>query len=217
MRPAVVEAFMLIRISINLALAAGLLLAAFGVLVAPGAALGGLALALLVAAGASTYAQEKSDSRSATTARRSRRAALIAGGGILAVWLLITGLVALLGPAAGVVLLAVVLPALVIWLSGLLPARFTMPIVRSFEQRLVPQPLPAAPAELSTKALCLAWQQSQRRLLDAPTAPARREIVSVRQQLLDEMERRDSAGFNRWLATGACSGIDPGGYLANDR
>jgi hypothetical protein len=208
---------MLIRISIIVALTVGLLLAAIGILVAPGGALGGLAFALLVAASTTTLTRENPDSRFATTSRRSRRAGLAAGGGTLAVWLLITGLVALLGPAAGVILLAVLLPALVIWLSVRFPARFTTSTTGSISQRLMPQWPPESPAELSTKALCLAWQHSQRTLLDAPTAPARREIACVRQQLLDEMERRDSAGFNRWLATGACNGSDPSSYLTTGR
>lgn len=208
---------MLIRISITVAMTAGLLLAAIGILVAPGAALSGLALALLVAAGITAHARENSDSRSTTTSRRSRQIGVTAGGATLAAWLLITGLVALLGPAAGVMLLAVLLPALVIWVSLRLPAGFTTSTTGSIGQQLMSHHLPASPAELSTEALCLAWQHSQRTLLNAPTAPARGEIVFVRQHLLDEMERRDTAGFNRWLTTGACSGTDPGGYLTTDR
>jgi hypothetical protein len=207
---------MLIRTSITLALTAGLLLAAIGILVAPGMALGGLAFALLVSAGATAHARENSDSRSASTSRRSRRVGLTAGGGILALWLLITGLVALFGSASGVILLTILMPALMIWLWWRLPAGFASSIAVGSSQRLMPEPPPVSLAELSTKDLCLAWQRSQRTLLEATTAPARREVVSARQQLLDEMERRDGAGFNQWLAAGACNGADPAGYLATD-
>jgi hypothetical protein len=209
-----VEAFMLIRISITVALTVGLLLAAIGVLVAPGAAFTGVAFALLVAAGTATYARENPDSRAAAASRSGRRAGLTAGGGTLAVWLPLTGLVALLGPASGIILVSALMPASVLWLWWRAPDRFASWTAVGGSRR--PPPAPVAPAELSTPDLCLAWQRTQRTLLEPLTAPARFEIVSARQQLLDEMERRDSAGFHRWLATGACGGTDPNRYLIID-
>jgi hypothetical protein len=67
---------------------------------------------------------------------------------------------------------------------------------------------------LSTPELCLAWRRSYLTLVDLPAGSARCELVAMRQSMLDELERRDSAGFQRWLDDGARAGGDPGRYLA---
>jgi hypothetical protein len=70
---------------------------------------------------------------------------------------------------------------------------------------------------LSTSELCLTWRRSYLALLDATSSPARCNIVRIRGCLLDELERRDPAGFTRWLDTGARAGSDPSRYLSTDR
>ena len=72
-------------------------------------------------------------------------------------------------------------------------------------------------AEVPTAELCLAWRRSYLSLLDLPPGPARDRVVSLRRELLDELERRDRAGFGRWIDTGARAGSDPGRYLSTDR
>jgi len=40
-------------------------------------------------------------------------------------------------------------------------------------------------------------------------SPAAADLMLLRQRLLDELERRDRAGFGRWLSTGARAASDP--------
>ncbi len=72
---------------------------------------------------------------------------------------------------------------------------------------------PEAYRALSTPHLCLAWRSSYLRLHRATTCPATAEIVQLRQRLLDELERRDHTGFQRWLSTGARAASDPSRYI----
>lgn len=75
--------------------------------------------------------------------------------------------------------------------------------------------LPPAPpvASLSTAELVRAWRGSFNSLLRAQTTAAISAIVVRRQQYLDELERRDPAGLQRWLASGARAASDPTRYL----
>ncbi|WIX98592.1 hypothetical protein QRX60_31575 [Amycolatopsis mongoliensis] len=58
--------------------------------------------------------------------------------------------------------------------------------------------------------LCLVWRRSHEELRRTPDDdPARAQLAVVRQLLLDELERRDPAGFARWLENGALAGSDP--------
>lgn len=63
---------------------------------------------------------------------------------------------------------------------------------------------------LSTAQLCHALRRSY-----APTPGNVLDLNQVRRrgELLDELERRDPAGFSRWLATEPSVGSDPGLYL----
>lgn len=61
--------------------------------------------------------------------------------------------------------------------------------------------------------LCLVWRRSDEELRRVPADdPDRGKLVAVRQLLLEEMERRDPAGFRRWL-DGAMTGTDPLPFL----
>jgi hypothetical protein len=54
--------------------------------------------------------------------------------------------------------------------------------------------------------------------LASPVEPAtRQQIIERRQETLDELERRDPAGFARWLAAGAAGGSDPATFVREDR
>ena len=54
--------------------------------------------------------------------------------------------------------------------------------------------------------------------LATPVEPAwRQEIIRRRQETLDELERRDPAGFARWLAAGAATDSDPATFVRGDR
>jgi hypothetical protein len=73
-------------------------------------------------------------------------------------------------------------------------------------------PMGSEPAlrRLSTAQLCHALRRSY-----APTPGNVLDLNQVRRrgELLDELERRDPAGFSRWLATEPSVGSDPGLYL----
>ncbi|MEU5261963.1 hypothetical protein [Amycolatopsis sp. NPDC021455] len=69
----------------------------------------------------------------------------------------------------------------------------------------------------ATDELCLVWRRSDEELRRTPDDdPERGKLVAVRQLLLDELERRDPAGFRRWLDDGAMTGADPLPFLRPD-
>src|SRR6266540_2730398 len=71
-------------------------------------------------------------------------------------------------------------------------------------------------ANLTDAALCAAWTRSCRSLREATPAEALRYVV-VRQQCLDELERRDPAGLRAWLESAASPAGDPRPYIASHR
>ena len=71
-----------------------------------------------------------------------------------------------------------------------------------------------APVErLSTPNLVLAWRYSYRALELASSYHARARIAARRQAYLDELERRDPTGVQRWLESGARAASDPTRFL----
>lgn len=64
-------------------------------------------------------------------------------------------------------------------------------------------------ADLSTAELCLAWRRSYLVLIETPYSAGHDEVVCWRRALLDELELRDHAGFDRWIVTGARAASDP--------
>lgn len=81
----------------------------------------------------------------------------------------------------------------------------------------LPPPVVAAPridpAAMSVPQLCRAWDRSCWLLREMPAGSARITMVGSREHLLDELERRDPAGFHRWIHSGASARNDPGRYL----
>jgi hypothetical protein len=72
-------------------------------------------------------------------------------------------------------------------------------------------------ASLSTEELGREWLESTA-LLAGRLDPARRAaIVRLRQEALDELERRDPAGFLRWLSDGPPPDRDPAAYVRGRR
>lgn len=67
---------------------------------------------------------------------------------------------------------------------------------------------------LDLAGLCWAWSRSGDLLVQVPEAQVRAAVVSLRELYLDEMERRDPAGFAAWLASDAESGHPPEDFLA---
>jgi hypothetical protein len=107
------------------------------------------------------------------------------------------GLIALLGPGA--------------LLIGALAAASSPPVVRRVFRRTADQG-----ADLggeSTAMLCRQWQDSYQALRNESALSRRLEIVRARERCLDELERRDPAGLQAWLASNASAAGDPARFL----
>ena len=61
--------------------------------------------------------------------------------------------------------------------------------------------------------LCLAWRSSYVALQQACSMPRELKIIERRQELLDELERRNARGFSAWLASCPRAAGDPSKYL----
>lgn len=75
---------------------------------------------------------------------------------------------------------------------------------------------PGAAAEvrgLTTTELVLAWRRSYSQLMRVRSPHQLAALAARRQQLLDELERRDAAGVERWLRSGARAASDPSRFL----
>jgi hypothetical protein len=83
-------------------------------------------------------------------------------------------------------------------------------------------PLPGAAAgigpvrTLTVEALGREWLRTSAALAQARDATVRQALVERREEALDELERRDPAGFSRWLAEGATVDSDPSRYVSGD-
>jgi hypothetical protein len=90
----------------------------------------------------------------------------------------------------------------------------------------VPSPVPVRPAEtpvrdlpvaqLTTSALGGEWLRTTSALAGRLQPAARASIVRRRQETLDELERRDPAGFARWMAGGPAPGSNPAQFVQRD-
>lgn len=70
----------------------------------------------------------------------------------------------------------------------------------------------AAVRQLDLPGLCWAWRSSHDLLVRIHDTEARGRVVRLRQEYLDEMERRDSSGFQSWLEV-ARAADDPEAFL----
>lgn len=190
--------------------AAGAGFVVVGFMARPGSALGGVAVAAFVGAALALRLYEQS----ALGIPTRRRTVVSASGTVLSAWLVGTGVLVVLGPSIQSALIALLLVGVPAALH--MRARFgrsTQPPAPSVQLPVtVPSPVLGT---LSTPELCLAWRRSYLALVDLPAGPGRGDLVAVRQSMLDELERRDTAGFHRWLDAGARAGGDPARYLVN--
>ncbi|WP_134768053.1 hypothetical protein [Nocardioides sp. 1609] len=69
---------------------------------------------------------------------------------------------------------------------------------------------------LDDEHLARGWRHSFRHLQDADGVMSGLALVNLRQAYLDEMERRQPAGFASWLASGARASSDPTPHLQSD-
>jgi hypothetical protein len=76
---------------------------------------------------------------------------------------------------------------------------------------------PAPVAVLSTSVLVSEWSRTTAALASRLEPAVRQVVVRRRHEVLDELERRDPAGFARWLAAGAAGQSDPATFVRGDR
>ncbi len=78
---------------------------------------------------------------------------------------------------------------------------------------LTPERIRSLVRRLDVAGLCRAWRSSHALLGEVEGVEARSKVVLLRQAYLDEMERRDAAGFQRWLEADAQASGDPEAFL----
>lgn len=100
------------------------------------------------------------------------------------------------------------------------------PMPSAGEARAAIEPLPSAlsiaaeksgaPPDLDSMgdaALCMAWRASFIALQQQLHHETRVRVVERRQQYLDELERRNPAGFTAWMTSGPRAAGDPSRYI----
>ena len=148
---------------------------------------------------------------------RPRQAAVDAAwrtaAGTVAALLVISGCVVLAGGAVAAVSVGLVLAGLLVRF-GLHEVRRGRSVGRA---AVVPLPGEGGPVQaLTVEALGREWLRTSAALDVTREPTARRALVDRRQEALDELERRDPAGFARWLAEGATVDSDPARYVSAD-
>ncbi len=142
------------------------------------------------------------------------RTGVRAGGGFVVLGLSTTGMIATIGLSATAGLV-VVFGVVAVWVRLRARPVPEAPHAREVEVITASAPFePSAPADaLRTEELCLAWRRSYFLLQRAADDHTRQAVVRARQAYLDELEKRDGAGFSQWLAGGARAGSDPRPYF----
>jgi hypothetical protein len=89
------------------------------------------------------------------------------------------------------------------------------------EFAVLPSPPPPATstdlAAMPDEELCRQWRTSSAQVREAATSRQLSRVQQERQRYLDELERRNEAGFRAWLASGPLAGSDPWPYLRGER
>lgn len=186
-----------------------------------GLTMGGSGVMVLVLAGAMAAVSGAGFARSSSagcSARHTADVATVSGASATGAVLLLVGLATIGGaPLVMIGLLGGAVAGTGGWLvrSRRQSVRRTATLqVRSTADTDPPVLVPVG--ELSTEALGREWLRTAGALA-APLEPASRQhVVRRRQDTLDELERRDPAGFSIWLATGAPAQSDPADHIHGD-
>jgi hypothetical protein len=140
-------------------------------------------------------------------------AAWRAGVAAVAVLLLLSGCTVLAGGALTALLAALTVGGLLVWWAlrsartGRRPSASVVPL---------PGAVGVPVRSLTVEALGREWLRTSAALAQTRGAAARQALVERRREALDELERRDPAGFARWLAEGATVDSDPARYVSSD-
>jgi hypothetical protein len=216
-----------VRVLIGLGLVGGAVIALAGTIVLHGIV---LVVALLTAGLAACVAYAARDGAGACGRAGAVEAAWKAAAATVSVIFLVTGVVVLAGGAVAALVsgLAVVTGGAV-WLLTTRRARHAgarTPGAAPVTDDGDPAPGLAAAwlshrqppvSLLPTSVLGSEWLQTSSALACPVEPAARQEIIRRRQETLDELERRDPAGFARWLAAGAATDSDPAAFVRGDR
>jgi hypothetical protein len=213
----------LVRALIGLGLMCGAVIALASSIVLHGAALVVVLLAAAIAAFAAYAARE--DAHAAAVDAAWKAAAATASAIVL-----VTGVGVLAGRTVAVLVSGfAVVTAVAVWLlttSRARPRGARASGAASVPDDAEPAPLlaPAWKSQwhppvclLPTSALGSEWLLTRSALTRPVELAARQEIIRRRQETLDELERRDPAGFARWLAAGAATDSDPATFVRGDR
>jgi hypothetical protein len=210
------------RILIGLGLLCGLILALASSVVLHGFSL----VAVVVAAGfvACTVYGIRDDGGTV-----ARAAALKAAGATVAIIMLVAGVVVLAGGAAAALVSGSTAAAGgAVWLRRVRRTRFAGRggcdrAPAGGETSAAPVSLagwldrsPAPVSLLPIGVLGDEWSRTTAALASRLEPAARQVVVGRRQEVLDELERRDPAGFARWLAAGAAEDSDPVIFVRDD-
>ncbi|MGY1707223.1 hypothetical protein ACI79C_21895 [Geodermatophilus sp. SYSU D00697] len=208
----------LTRLLLGLGLVAGAAFAVVGGLALPPSGLVAVALAGVVAGGLAWGVSRESSGRDS---RATVEAAWRTAAATVTVLIVLSG-AATLGGAQLTLLVAAGGGAVALGVWAVRGGRSALagpgvPMADPFRPADVPArpaDVPVRPvADLSTGELGREWVRTTAALGGRLDPRTRQALVTRRQETLDELERRDPAGFARWLAAGPFPGSDPAGHL----
>jgi hypothetical protein len=187
----------------------GAIVAAASAVVLHGPALLLVAMAAALAAGVAAGATDKGRAAAADAAWKSAAVTVAAIVLIAGLTVLAGGAVAAIAGAGSAVVVAVALllrahPARTVWWK------------RGGPQALWPDRSAVPVSHLPTSALASEWRRTSAAWPGQLDARTRQVLVQRRQEVLDELERRDPIGFARWLAAGASAASDPAPFMQGD-
>ena len=196
-----------------------LFLLAAGVAAVGGVSLGGAGLVAVALAAVVTgclAAGIAREGRSAHPRQAAVDAAWRAAVGTVAVLLLISGCVVLAGGVVTALLTGFALGGVLVHLV----LRSAHTGRRRGGAAVLQMPMAGPDAGwvrgLSVEALGREWLRTSAALAQVRAPVARQALVERRREALDELERRNPAGFARWLAEGATVESDPARYVSGD-
>ena len=197
----------LLRIALGLGLVCAAVVAAAG-----GIALRGPGVVAVCLAGALAGCVAAAVAREAPgpAHRSTLETAGLAAAATVGVLLVISGTAVLAGGAAALMLTGVLM-------AGWVGSRWYRDRERAAAADAVAPSWPAPSVSgMPVAALGEEWLRTGAALTGRLTPAVRQRVVARRAQVLDELERRDPAGFARWLAAGPLHVGDPAEFVRGD-
>jgi hypothetical protein len=213
-----------VRALAGLGLVCGAVVALASVVVLHGAALVAVGFAGAIAAAVAAAATSGAGNRAAVVAALWKAAATTVG-----VIMLVVGVVVLAGGVVAALVSGLAVVGGAGWLLRARRARHAgaraqgRPAGRADDG---PAPALLAPwlggrqppvSLLPTAVLGSEWLRTTQTLVCRLDPDLRQAILRRRQEILDELDRRDPAGFARWLAAGAAADSDPAPFVRDSR